>query len=181
MPRFRRNQPRPEEQHSEEAPQSDRIYDNFLFDASVSLKEDAPAGDTFDPAVPEEAPDPQEDQEPEVPPVEQGDSAEEMIGKAKSRRSSRAGEELQLPEEAEEEPPVKTPKTMRSVVSVLITVVLLGILGCNVLFRITGMTALSIPEDVLSSAVTPVQTLFSGVVESVYQYLQGIKRRQAIE
>ena len=80
MPRFRRNQPRPEERQPEEAPQSDRIYDNFLFDASVSLKEDAPAGDTFEPAAPEEANETQEEQAPEVPPVEQGDSAEEMIG-----------------------------------------------------------------------------------------------------
>ena len=62
-----------------------------------------------------------------------------------------------------------------------VIIVLLGLAGLHMLALITGNPALTIPEDAVSSAVTPVQGAFSSIVDGVVDYLYKLKLRSRIE
>ena len=62
-----------------------------------------------------------------------------------------------------------------------VIIVLLGLAGLHMLALITGNPALTIPEDAVSSAVTPVQGAFSSIVDGVVDYLYKLKLRSQIE
>jgi len=72
-------------------------------------------------------------------------------------------------------------RTLRTVLTWAVVIVLLGLAGTHMFALITGNPLLSIPEDVVSSAVTPVQGTFSGIVDSVVDYLYKLKLRSRIE
>ena len=71
---------------------------------------------------------------------------------------------------------------LRVICLILITVVLLGTVGLYILARIyPEVSALEVPENTISNVVTPVQSFFSGVTDSVVAYLRSLKLRANIE
>ena len=70
---------------------------------------------------------------------------------------------------------------LRGLALAFITLVLLLSAGSYILRRITGFSVLSAPENVISAIVTPVQTFFSGISESVAGYFRTLKLRSNIE
>ena len=91
-----------------------------------------------------------------------------------------------------EEPPqaVKKPRkkirnphpVLRGAVLILITVILLGTAGAFIFHRINVNTPyLDIPEKLITAAVRPVQSFFSGITETVFGYFRDRKLRSNIE
>ena len=72
-------------------------------------------------------------------------------------------------------------RRVRLVLTWGVIIVLLGLAGLHMLALITGNPALTIPEDAVSSAVTPVQGAFSSIVDGVVDYLYKLKLRSQIE
>ena len=74
-------------------------------------------------------------------------------------------------------------KTLRIVVSVLITLVLLLVIGAMLLTRtmMPDNALLQLPETAVASAITPAQGLFSGIVESIADYFRQVKLRENLE
>ena len=63
----------------------------------------------------------------------------------------------------------------------LIALVLLGLAAMHLLGLITNNATFSIPEDAVAGILTPVQSGFSSVVESVVNYLYKLKLRANLE
>ena len=72
-------------------------------------------------------------------------------------------------------------RILRRVVLILITLALLGLAGMHLLGLITGNSTFAIPEDKVASVLTPLQSGFSSVVESVVNYLYKLKLRANLE
>ena len=62
-----------------------------------------------------------------------------------------------------------------------VILVLMALAGTHLLGLITGNSALSIPEDKVASIITPIQTGFSTLVESIVNYLYKLKLRANLE
>jgi rod shape-determining protein MreC len=69
----------------------------------------------------------------------------------------------------------------RRILLTLVTVVILGLSGVHLFGLITGNQTLAIPEDTVAGILTPVQTGFSSIVESVVNYLYKLKLRANLE
>ncbi|MEA4929313.1 MAG: rod shape-determining protein MreC [Candidatus Limiplasma sp.] len=72
-------------------------------------------------------------------------------------------------------------RILRRVVLIVITLALLGLAGMHLLGLITGNSTFAIPEDKVASVLTPLQSGFSSVVESVVNYLYKLKLRANLE
>ena len=72
-------------------------------------------------------------------------------------------------------------KVFKRILLGLAALVLLGLAGSHLLGLITGNSLFNIPEDTVSSVLTPVQSGFSSVVESVVNYLYKLKLRANLE
>ena len=74
-------------------------------------------------------------------------------------------------------------KTLRLVVSILITGVLLIVIGMMMLSRtmMPDTAFLKVPEAAISSAVTPAQGFFTGFVDAIADYFRKIKLRENLE
>lgn len=71
---------------------------------------------------------------------------------------------------------------LRRIVLVIITLVLLVTAGAYILHRIVpGTAVLGAPENAVSSIMTPIQTFFSGITESIAGYFRSMKLRSNIE
>ena len=62
-----------------------------------------------------------------------------------------------------------------------VVIVLLALAGLHLLGLITGNQTLSVPEDAVASIMTPIQTGFSSLVDTVVNYLYKLKLRANIE
>ena len=114
---------------------------------------------------------------------------------AESKGDEDSGEKLVNPDRSKahmepslsdiEDEPAQTVRrqhpVFRGIVLALITLVLLLAAVSYILRRITGISALSAPEKAISSIVTPVQSFFSGISESVAGYFRTLKLRSNIE
>lgn len=69
----------------------------------------------------------------------------------------------------------------RRILLTLAVVVILGLSGVHLFGLITGNQTLAIPEDAVAGILTPVQTGFSSIVESVVNYLYKLKLRANLE
>lgn len=69
----------------------------------------------------------------------------------------------------------------RRIITTLVIIALMGFAGLHLFGLITANPVLSIPEDTVASILTPVQTGFSSVVESVVNYLYKLKLRANLE
>ncbi len=74
-------------------------------------------------------------------------------------------------------------KTLRTIVSIAITVVLLLVIGMMMLSRtmMPDTAILKAPEEALSTAVGPAQGFFSGIVDSIADYFRRLKLRDNLE
>jgi len=72
-------------------------------------------------------------------------------------------------------------RTVRTVLTWGVIIVLLLLAASHMFSLITGNALLAMPEDAVSSAVTPVQGLFSQMVDGVVDYLYKLKLRSRIE
>ncbi|MEA4998709.1 MAG: rod shape-determining protein MreC [Candidatus Limiplasma sp.] len=63
----------------------------------------------------------------------------------------------------------------------LAALVVLGLAGSHLFGLITGNPALGVPEDMVASVLTPVQSGFSSIVDSVVNYLYKLKLRANLE
>ena len=70
---------------------------------------------------------------------------------------------------------------LRRVLLTLVTLVLLGLAGMHLLGLITLDNRYNIAEDTVASVLTPLQSGFSSVVESVVNYLYKLKLRANLE
>ena len=71
---------------------------------------------------------------------------------------------------------------LRGAVLILITVFLLGTAGAFIFHRINANTPyLDIPEKLITAAVSPVQSFFSGITETVFGYFRDRRLRSNIE
>ncbi len=70
---------------------------------------------------------------------------------------------------------------LRRVIFIVATLVILGLAGSHLLGLITGNQLLAVPEDAVAGVLTPLQTGFSSVVESVVNYLYKLKLRANLE
>lgn len=70
---------------------------------------------------------------------------------------------------------------LRNVLIIVIVVVLLALAGTHLLSLITGNAKLEAPSNVVTTAITPVQSGFSAVVDWVVEYLYKIKLRSRLE
>lgn len=69
----------------------------------------------------------------------------------------------------------------RRVVMILAILAVLGMAGSHILFLVTGTSVFSIPENLAARVITPIQTGFSSVVETVVDYLYQWKLRANLE
>ena len=69
----------------------------------------------------------------------------------------------------------------RRVVMILAILAVLGMAGTHILFLVTGTSVFSIPENLAARVITPIQTGFSSVVETVVDYLYQWKLRANLE
>ncbi len=76
-------------------------------------------------------------------------------------------------------------RMMRTVLTWAVIIVLLGLAGSHMFSNIVENAAmknlLSMPGDVVSTTVTPVQSAFSGLVDGLVDYLYKLKLRSRIE
>ena len=71
---------------------------------------------------------------------------------------------------------------LRRIILVIITLVLLVTAGAYILHRIVpGAAVLGAPENAVSSIMTPIQTFFAGITESIAGYFRSMKLRSNIE
>ena len=71
---------------------------------------------------------------------------------------------------------------LRRIILVIITLVLLVTAGAYILHRIVpGTAVLGAPENAVSSIMTPIQSFFSGITESIAGYFRSMKLRSNIE
>ena len=126
-------------------------------------------------------------EEPESPPSENTDSSAPGAGKGapSGRKVYSTGvildEDLQ-PVDAQGRRPRKEHRVRRGVILTLITVILLLTIASYILHRIApDYGFLGAPESLISRIVTPVQSLFSGLSESVAGYFRSMKLRANLE
>ncbi len=72
-------------------------------------------------------------------------------------------------------------RVLRRVVLFAVAAVLLGLAGSHLAALIIGFEPLNAPGDAVAGALTPVQTGFSAVVNSVVNYLYQLKLRTTLE
>ncbi len=70
---------------------------------------------------------------------------------------------------------------IRRLINAVITVVLLFIIIVMILARVVDYKPLSAVEDGVSAAMTPIQSFFAGVTDTVTGYFRSIKRRANLE
>ena len=111
------------------------------------------------------------------------DAAEEaeenatLVGRMKKRRKS-------APSPVEEKRERKeVPGGLRRVLLVAITVVIMLLLGVMVLYRVIpgAPDMLSQPESLVAKIITPIQSAFSSVTESIAGYMRTLKLRANLE
>ena len=164
-----------------QTPQEDLtpVYDDLIYDGLDSIRRDLPrdkadtGAENNDSDTPERA---LSKLEAEMNP--DGDEDEEEDASPRRRRKKK-----------KEHPPVEekrerkqVPARLRRVVLVLITLVILGMLAIMLLARIMpDVSMLQAPEGAVSRAITPVQTVFSNITESIAGYLRTLKLRANLE
>ena len=151
------------------------VYDDLIYDGLDSIRRDLPreeaAGEEGDSDTPERA---LSKLEAEVNP--DGDDQEDD---ASPRRKHKKKEHPPVEEKRERK---QVPARLRQVVLVLITLAILGTLVMMLLARIMPeVSLLQAPEEAVSRAVTPVQSVFSNITESVAGYLRKLKLRANLE
>ncbi|MGN0971338.1 MAG: rod shape-determining protein MreC [Aristaeellaceae bacterium] len=153
------------------------VYDDLIYDGLDSIRRDLPreeaasAAEEGDSDTPERA---LSKLEAEVNP---GEEDEEDDASPRRRHKKKAPP---LVEEKRERKQV--PARLRQVVLVLVTLVILGTLVVMLLARIMpDVSLLQAPEEAVSRAVTPVQSVFSNITESVAGYLRKLKLRANLE
>ena len=77
--------------------------------------------------------------------------------------------------------PKSVPKRLTTLAKALITLVLLGLLGCMILSKASDMAFLKLPEQGVSTVLTPVQNAFSGFTDIFTDYLRTLKLRATLE
>ncbi len=70
---------------------------------------------------------------------------------------------------------------VRRVIAVAAVLVLLGLGGSHILYLVTKIDLFSKPENIAARVITPIQTGFSSIVNSVVDYLYTLKYRANIE
>ena len=130
------------------------------------------------------------------------DTPDEAVRKLRGRSSSEKEDDENIEKESPEGPesrntfssvfstdeetePVRKTRRphpfLRGLVLTLVTLALLLTAASYILRRITGISALGVPENAVSTIVTPIQTFFSGITESVAGYFRSMKLRNNIE
>ena len=162
-----------------QTPQEDLtpVYDDLIYDGLDSIRRDLPRdkaeaeAEDGDSDTPERAlsklaaemnPDGDEDEEDDAAPRRRKKKERPPVEEKRERK--------------------QVPARLRKVVLVLITLVILLTLVLMLLARIMpDVTWLQAPEGAVSQAVTPVQSVFSNITESITGYLRKLKLRANLE
>ena len=88
-----------------------------------------------------------------------------------------------MPVDVQGRPPRKEHRVLRGILLTGITLFLLLLIAFYIFNRIPGFDSpvLGQPEDMVSKAVTPVQSFFSGITESIAGYFRSMKYRDNLE
>ena len=168
-----------------EAPQNDApVYDDFIYDGLDSIRRDLPdaepSSDNADDAGIGQSDTPEQAlsklQAEMNPPEDDDEEGEEIVPGVRKRKKK-------FKPNVEEKRARKSDHSrLRSVVLALISLLVLAFLGLMLLARIMpDVSLLQAPEGALSRILTPVQTVFSGITESVAGYMRTLKLRANIE
>ena len=150
------------------------VYDDLIYDGLDSIRRDLPRdkddAQDGDSDTPERA---LSKLEAEMNP--DGDEDEDTF----PRRGRKKKKHPPVEEKRERK---QVPARLRKVVLVLVTLVILGTLAIMLLARIMpDVLMLQAPENAVSRAMTPVQSVFSNITESVAGYLRKLKLRANLE
>ncbi len=102
--------------------------------------------------------------------IKSAEKASRFARKQKRERTVRAG--------AEEK---KKFLARRRLGVVIITLLITAVLGCMFFARVTGFDVLTTPESGISTVITPIQSFFSSITDSVVSYLRTLKLRANLE
>lgn len=169
-------------QHDPELNRGDMpVYDDFIYDGLDSIRRDLPSSKLED-----LSPDAAEDDQSDTPEaalsklqaaMNPGDDDEDDDSALPRRRKKKHQPRAEEKRERKQAPP-----RLRILMLALITVVIVGMLALMLLARIMpGVSLLTVPEDTVSKTLTPVQTVFANITESVASYLRTLKLRANIE
>lgn len=75
----------------------------------------------------------------------------------------------------------KSRRVLRRTILIGLGLLLVALVGFRIFGQITGSPILTAPEEAVQAVVTPVQSGFSGVVNSVIEYLRKLKLRVTLE
>lgn len=164
----RQNQPKEEEMP---------VYDDLIYDGLDSIRRDLPAeedereedgdSDTPDRAL--------RKLREETNPDDEDEGDEDSVPRRKRKK-------LRTPPPEEKRERKQAPSKLRLFILGLITLIILAMLALMLLARIMpDVSILQAPEGFVSRLITPVQTVFADVTESVAGYLRTLKLRSNIE
>lgn len=170
MARKKRNEP---EQIKDDAP----VYDDFIYNGLDSIRRDLP---TDDAPVSDDTPDEGSDTpEAALSKLQASMEPDEDDGDENVVRRRKKAPKHRVEETRERK---QAPPRLRIFMLALITVLVLGTLASMFLYRIMpDVSLLGAPENAVSQTLTPVQSFFSAVTESVAGYLRTLKLRANIE
>ena len=101
------------------------------------------------------------------------------------KRKRREGASTPMPDELDDRVHARNLKeghpVLRRVINTVITVLLLFIIVIMIFARIVDFKPLSAVEDGVSTAMTPIQSFFAGVTDTVTGYFRTLKRRANLE
>lgn len=165
------------------------VYDDYIYDGLDSIKRDLPSPMMDVPSTSMHGLDVQEDDVSDTPeralsklqaavnPDEEDASDDEAGMSPRRKRKKTLKPNVEEKRERKQAPP-----RLRIFMLSVITLVILAMLALMLLARIMpDMTVLQAPEGAVSRVLTPVQTVFSNVTESIAGYLRTLKLRANIE
>ncbi|MGN0763285.1 MAG: rod shape-determining protein MreC [Aristaeellaceae bacterium] len=163
-----------------QTPQEDLtpVYDDLIYDGLDSIRRDLPRDKAEAEAEDGESDTPERALS-KLAAEMNPDGDEDEEDEASSRRRRKKKDRPPVEEKRERK---QVPARLRKVVLVLITLVILLTVVFMILARIMpDVTWLQAPEDAVSQAVTPVQSVFSNITESITGYLRKLKLRANLE
>ena len=163
------------------------VYDDVIYDGLDSIKRDLPPAMMDIPSTSMHGLDVEDDADSDTPDralsklkasmdsAENEDQDDAAVPRPKRKRAPR-------PNVEEKRERKQAPPRLRIFMLSVITLVILAMLALMLLARIMPeMTILKVPETAVSKTLTPVQTVFSNLTESVAGYLRTLKLRANIE
>ena len=160
---------------------------DFIYE-DTEEPENAPGSDTPEEAIRKlrgRSPDSVPSAEPTDSAVDAGKAADKEVVKEKNVEKKRSvySDGVILDDDLQpiHSKPRRSHPVLRIVILTIVTLSLLLSALSYILHRVTGIAIFGAPESIISNIVTPVQTFFSGLSETIADYFRTLKLRSNIE